>query len=243
MRKIFEFATTTALVLCVTFAANAAPAPAAFPTNAVNNVSIQLTITTQGLTTTNRSGLAVQAVKISTINTKAVITAIGDSLGINFSPAAQLHVVKPLFYTTNFSTNVVGNKETITMLTIGANTNASVVILDRGIATEVPAGSFTTSETNAVISSTTTTNTDLTEAQTTYDLETFTFTSRALSFTVRGFDVETLNYYKVAGGVYVADATRALTSGSGTVTMPGLGGTVVNGVCQGQITIAFAKLE
>jgi hypothetical protein len=241
MTKIFEFATITGLVLCGTFAARAKPVPA-YPTNAVNNLSIQLTITTQGSTTTNKSGLLVQAVNSSTINTKAVIAAIGEELGVNFSAAAKLEVVKPLFYTTNYSTNVVANKTTITVLTIGSNTNASVVVVDGATVTDVPAGSFTSSESNMVVSSTTTTNTDLTETQTTYDLETFSFTSPALSFTVRGFDVATLNYYKIEAGVYAADTTRALTSACGTVTLKSVAGTL-NGVCQGQITTTFAKLE
>ncbi len=213
------------------------------PTGAVDNLSIQLTVTTPGTITPPYHGVVVSNTVTSTINTKTIISAIGGGLGVTFSPAAQLLITNSLSYTTNSYTKTVGKKTTTTTVIIGTSGRAEVVVQDRAAITPAPGYFSFTNTSVAVTSSTTETNIQVTTEETTYSVATVSFSSPSLAFTLQGFDTAKVTYPRATSGIYVANTIHSVTSASGTVSLTPSGGTAKSGVCQGTITTTFSKLE
>src|SRR5579872_2666689 len=200
MKNPFKFIAITSLLTVGAFSALASGAIP--PTETVQSISIQLTAVSTGASTTAKDGTVTTPVVGQSISTKDVIKALGGS------SAAQLLLVSKIQYTTNVIYHTNHSTVTSNTVIVGRASNGSVVLQDHGNLTTVSNITVSTLSTNVSVVASKVSGAGLLEAQESFRIDTFSFTSTALSFQVGGLDVKTLGVQS-KGGVTILDSTSS----------------------------------
>ena len=188
------------VLACGGLPANAA---ASLPTNVLQTIDLTLTVISQGPAETNASGSTVTTpVIVKSVNSRDVISAIGEYEGLTFSALAQLLLSTPIDYTTN-SITLVTNRHTGVVSTnyqlSAYTTNTSEIVVAEGTYRTNVTEFFAMGTATNISAESSTIVKNVLDKNANYRIENLAFSTpdtHLLSFTLQGFSVKSLTNTK-----------------------------------------------
>jgi hypothetical protein len=232
MKKLFAL---IALLETLSVTARAATATS-WPTNFVQNISVQFLVVIPGATAAN--GLSGTVDKL-TIGTKETIQAIGLATTNSFSGKAQLVGVEPLYYFTNMVVTTNKGKALTNNYVYGFPGNPAFQIRDGNKVVDVTKFiTFATLSSNTTLASFVMNRQGGYPSYKSYSIQSIAISSAVLTLSGQAFVETDLVNITVEPGVVVWATDDYWTSFTGVATS-----SKGNGVLQGVLTGTYLRLE